>query len=91
MKFALHTGHKDFTHETQTNIFLRTIRVMRRGEKHHYAIGPVEITMPRDTSIEFHSTAIELLDTEARIAIVKNVLDGLDGHPALRKLRKEAE
>lgn len=90
VKFVYHGGGKDHTHETKTNVFLKSVSVLRKGEKHHYAIGPVEITMPRDTSIEFHSTAMDLMDTDTRLAIVKHVLQGVQGHPALRKMLQEA-
>lgn len=90
VKFVYHGGGKDHTHETKTNVFLRTFRMLRKADKHHYAIGPVEITMPKPTSVDFHQTAIDLMDVETRIAIVKHVLQGVQGHPALRKMLQEA-
>lgn len=44
--------------------------------------------MPRVMSIEFHSTAMDLMGT--RLTIVKHVLQDVQGHLALRKMLKVA-
>jgi hypothetical protein len=70
-------------------MFRGAFHFLHHGEEHHYSTASFERRMPRDTGIDFHHTAIDLTDIEKRLAIVKHVLRGVQGQPALWKMLQE--
>lgn len=63
--------------EVKTDLFLKSIKVMRRGDEYNLICGPIEVQLPRPVGKEMIEDMLMMLDHEDRLEILKEVESNL--------------
>lgn len=68
---------KKHKHRVETDVFLNELGVHRVGELIHWHMDVVDMTMPRETTRDFLSKTLHMLDPEDQWAIIEPILHEL--------------
>lgn len=64
-------------HEARTDLFLKSVRVMRVCDDYHISFGPVEIVLPRAAGKQMVEDMLAMLDPEDQIDILRAAEESL--------------
>lgn len=65
---------KKHVHEVNTNVFLKSIEVTRRGDRVHWKMDIARIIMPSDTTRDAIQHSLHMLDDDDKWLVVEPIV-----------------